>query len=677
MGRKLLLASLFLPLAACSPGTTTGGDADADSDADSNLPDADGDNISDADEGRAGGDSADTDGDGTADYLDTDSDNDGIPDEDEAGDGDADTPPADADEDGTPDFRDEDSDDNGIPDESDSREDLDGDSDGDWRDTDDDGDNIDDVDEMGSPDDPIDTDGDGTPDYRDTDSDDDTISDHDERDDDVDEDGTANYRDLDSDDDGWSDAEEAGDADLATPPVDTDDDGMADFVDPDSDNDGLSDEAEREAGTDPRDADTDDDGVTDLVETAAGTDPLDPKSNPGALGDFVFLEPYEEDPSPAEDTLSFATDIQQADVYFLVDTTGSMGGEIANLSADLDGFLIPAVEGEIPDVWFGVGHFDDYPVCDGGGGFFGCGGDCYGAAGDEAFEQLQEMTGDAGAAQAAARALVLGFGEDTPESDVPALEAVATGNGDGAYIADAPACDDADESGYPCFRSGAVPIIVLITDAPFHNGPGGTDPYDDGLLGIAAPSYDDAVNALVAGNIRVLGVNSGAARSQLERLARDTGAVDVDGGEMVYDIGADGTGLGDAVVDGIAALANQVPLDITAEPRDDPADAVDATRFVDRIVPNADGDDAKGCAGGLDTADTDGDGFDDTFVDVLPGTQVCFDIIPAINDFVPPTDEPQLFRATVVVVGDGITDLDERDVFFLVPPVIDDPGGPK
>jgi hypothetical protein len=119
-----------------------------------------------------------------------------------------------------------------------------------------------------------------------------------------------------------------------------------------------------------------------------------------------------------------------------------------------------------------------------------------------------------------------------------------------------------------------------------------------------------------------------------------------------------------------------VPIDIAGIPRDDPADAVDATRFIDHIVPNRDGDWAKGCEGGLETADTDADGVLDTFVGVLPGTQVCFDVIPKTNDFVEATDDPQLYRATIVVMGDGITELDERDVFFLVPPDIGG-GGPK
>jgi len=667
---RKILVTLALPFvvscgAGCSAEKThvaPDGDADSDTDTDSSLlPDADGDNIADSDEGRRGDNSVDSDGDGEPDYLDLDSDGDGIPDEDEAGDGDADTPPSDTDEDGTEDFRDDDSDGNGIPDEEEGQDDPDGDGDGNWRDTDDDGDNITDVEEMGDdPDSPIDTDGDGTPDFRDEDSDGDTIKDHDERNNDVDADGTPNYRDDDSDDDGWTDEEEAGDDDPETPPVDTDGDRIADYLDPDSDNDGLSDTAERKAGTSPTDADTDGDGVSDLVETAAGTDPLDELSNPGELGDFVFVVPFEEDPTPAEDTLSFETSLQQADVYFLVDTTGSMGGEIANLSDALDATLIPDIQDEIPDVWFGVGQLEDFPVSP------------YGSAGDEPFVQLQEMTGVADDARAAARALALGEGGDLPESQAAALHAVATGLGDGLYIDDGPACD-AGEYGYPCFRDRAVPIVVLITDVTMHDGPLGINAYDDFLLGVNPATYDDAVDELVDAGIRVLGVNSGNGRGPLVTLATDTGAVDVDGSAMVFDIFADGSGLGDAVVAGVASVANQVPIDITAEPRDDLADAVDATRFIERIVPNGDGDWEKGCAGGLETADTDGDGSLDTFIDVLPGTLVCFDVIPAMNDFVEAADDPQLFRATIVVVGDGITDLDERDVFFLVPPIIDPP----
>ena len=50
------------------------------------------------------------------------------------------------------------------------------------------------------------------------------------------------------------------------------------------------------------------------------------------------------------------------------------------------------------------------------------------------------------------------------------------------------------------------------------------------------------------------------------------------------------------------------------------------------------------------------------------GTPVCFDIYPKQNDTVMPTAAPQPFRAAVDVIGDGITVLDTRTVYFLVPP---------
>ena len=53
---------------------------------------------------------------------------------------------------------------------------------------------------------------------------------------------------------------------------------------------------------------------------------------------------------------------------------------------------------------------------------------------------------------------------------------------------------------------------------------------------------------------------------------------------------------------------------------------------------------------------------------MLPGNRVCFDVVVKTNVTVEPTEAPQLFRATVEVLGDGFTSLDERDVFFLVPP---------
>jgi len=72
--------------------------------------------------------------------------------------------------------------------------------------------------------------------------------------------------------------------------------------------------------------------------------------------------------------------------------------------------------------------------------------------------------------------------------------------------------------------------------------------------------------------------------------------------------------------------------------------------------------------GGLATANDDDDPYPDKFVDVLPGTPVCFDIIPAVNNTVPPAAVPMIYMAYVDVVGDDVTVLDTREVYFLVPP---------
>jgi hypothetical protein len=75
------------------------------------------------------------------------------------------------------------------------------------------------------------------------------------------------------------------------------------------------------------------------------------------------------------------------------------------------------------------------------------------------------------------------------------------------------------------------------------------------------------------------------------------------------------------------------------------------------------------CVGDLATGNSDSDPEADYFVDVIPGTPVCFDIIPAQNDTVAPSSIPVIYTAFVDVIGDSVTVLDTREVYFLVPPV--------
>ncbi len=656
------LRGLALALAVLlffAPGCDSGGGTDAGV-GDGQIPmgaDSDSDGIPDDVEGRF--DRRDSDGDGLLDYLDTDSDGDTILDRDEAGtDG---TMPRDSDLDGTPDYVDTDSDNNGFPDAEEGIADFDLDGNPDYADTDDDNDLARDRDELGGVlDPPLDTDGDGRPNYRDPDSDDDLILDGDEFGADTDRDGLADHEDLDTDNDGLLDEVEAGDADVFSQPIDSDGDMVPDFRDPDSDNDGLSDRVEHQNGTSPTLADSDEDGVDDLIETAAGTDPLDDEDSPRTRGDFVFIVDFEEAPDPTRDTLDFATSIQNADVYFLMDETGSMGGSISSLASGIAD-LISRVRAVIPNSWFGLGGFRDYPT------------GSYGSSGDKPYEHYLDVTDDLAAAMGAAGGVYEpAGGADGAESHGQAIWSAVTGGelwsspsraGNPLFMP----CP-AERFGYACFRDDAVPIIVLIADIYMHNGPGGSEAYSG--ITPTPVTYDEMVAVCVENRVRVTGIiqggGFGTTQAEFEQLARDTGAVDDMGMPLVENF-MGGT-ISDAVVRNIQTLAEQSRLDVTAEFRDDATDAVDTrAAFFDHLEANPMGNRVRGCQARV-AEDRDMDGVLDTFPNVRTDDRVCFDVYPRMNTTVMRTDDPQLFRATVAVIGDGFTELDSRDVYFLVPP---------
>ncbi len=478
------------------------------------------------------------------------------------------------------------------------------------------------------------------------------------------------YQGADSDGDGISDYEEGRDQNR-----DTDGDGIPDYLDPDSDNDGLSDALERHYGTNPLDPDSDGDGVTDLVEIEACNDAscdgdaLDPNASPRSRGNFVFLEPYQEPQDPGRDSLDFATSIRMADVYLMMDTTGSMGGAISSLKAGVatpTTGLIDRVRTVIPDVWFGAGDNRDYSVLP------------YGDAsdGDYAYRNAHDLTFDTGAVQAAVNTFATAYGADNAESHVPALFAAITGQGlpgrslPSGTLGPRTSCP-AGTWGYPCFRDGAVPILVMMTDIYSHNGPGGAYAYNDGIVGGATPTYSALITAAQQTQARIIGISVGSgARGFLDQLATDTGAVD-GSGQPLTTTWTVGTPISDAVVNQIQTLANQTPMEVTVRFVDDPSDAVETFgAFVDHLEANPNGDPARGCVA-VNAIDTNGDLYLDTFPAVTPGTRVCFDIVVKENVSVPPTGAPQLFKATLEVIGNGITVLDTREVFFLVPPKVE------
>jgi hypothetical protein len=638
------ISLVLISLAATAPGCGGGG---APPPADSSL-DADGDHISDADEGKSS--KRNSDGDAHPDYLDLDSDGDGITDADEAGDADVATPPRDSDADGVADCLDLDSDEDGI-----------GDSD--------------ELDESFAI---VDTDEDGTPDHLDVDSDGDTIGDAAEGLDDRDGDGKANFRELDSDGDGISDAIEAGDAELATPPRDSDNDGAPDFLDLDSDGDFVPDAQEDPNGNgvlDPGESssiagDTDGDGTPDLIERVAGSDPNDPAVGIPA-GDFYFVLPYQ---GPgATGALDFTTSVKKADIFFSMDTTGSFGEEIAAVQAALDQTIVPGVAAVIEDAAFGVGRFEDLPVKP------------FGLPGDKPYELLQPITTMTALVSQGLSALPPAAGGlDTPESGYEALFQWASGVGmpDFGYPPFAP-----PGIGGVGFREDALPMIVQISDARSHEAA------DYAALTGGAHGRDQALSALNAIGARVIGIDSlenvgtvDDPRAQLEDLAISTKAVispdqatgkcltgvagatrdpvmvnNVSVCPLVFDVLPDGTGLGALIVDAVKQLATLGKLDISTKPAggikglngEVVTPGFTTASFIKAVTP-------------VPPAPPGATIQDKVFAGVLPGSTVTFGV-EGFNDFQPPLPVDQVFTADIQVLGDMVTVLDVRKVYIIVP----------
>jgi len=343
---------------------------------------------------------------------------------------------------------------------------------------------------------------------------------------------------------------------------------------------------------------------------------------------------------PHETTLSYVARISSADVLFLVDTTGSMGGEIRQIQTRLESVIIPGLAAEIPDIHLSVASFDDFPV----GG--------YGGGADRPFRLFQASTPESSLAQAAVRSLSASGGADGPESQVEALYQSATGLGIGTWVPRQVGCAPGTR-GYPCFRHGSSPIILLFTDAQFHNGPTGGAAYRG--VSPRPHTYAEALGALTAIGARVLGLNSGGstAWSDLSAIARDTGAIRADGSPIVFDIGAGGERLDDGVISVVRSLVDEVPIGVV-DVLIEEIEGVGALEFVSSVTAVS----AVPAGGAVNRGDH--------FTNVMPGTEVTFRITFR-NDTVMPTREGRIYNARVVLRGDGVTHLSEEIVSIIVP----------
>ncbi len=424
--------------------------------------------------------------------------------------------------------------------------------------------------------------------------------------------------------------------------------------------------------------------------------------------DFFFVLPYEDPAGPQTKELTFSTDVKSMDVFFNMDTTGSMDGEVTNLQNSLVGTVIPGIEAQVPNTWFGVGAYEDFPINP-----YGESNCTYGALGgpDQPFQLFAEITDNVAAVQAAVNQLgingnAIGCGNDGPESAIEALYQIATGTG---LVGPAPTSVPANNSGIGGvgFREGTMPVVVNITDAISHDVASNAcagEQYT--LANVAAVAHGQnetmtALNAICARVIQVATAAGPTCTAQADGIQWNnaTGAVvppeawDVAGhppgcalgqcctgingaGQnpvagmcpLTYLAAANGTGVGTSIVSGIEMVARYSPFDVNREwdglgvDQDGvPLPVGSSTAdFIKAVTPLSHGPvPVPGVPNPVLTPIN--------FQGVVPDTDVTF-TVEAFNDFVPQGPQPRLFVATIRVLADDCGALDERDVFILVPP---------
>jgi hypothetical protein len=356
------------------------------------------------------------------------------------------------------------------------------------------------------------------------------------------------------------------------------------------------------------------------------------------------------DGGPIDLPLSTEAEVGRADVLFLIDTTASMQDEIDRIRDQIRDRLAPAIERTLRDTRIGVATFADFPV------------EPFGDpdAGDVPFRLLSQMTDDLARIQAAVSSIDLGNGRDEAESQVEALYQVATGEGLGSWVAPSFGCP-LGGLGYPCFREDALPVVLLFTDAPFHEGEGGRLPYS--RLTPRPHVYSEAVAELNALGIKVMCFNSGdsgagATLTDLRNIAMDTGAIGLDGQPLVFDVGRRGENLGTEVVSAIETFAAAIEFDVDTllldpDPRDgiDPRDFVDAVLAI-RAIP----------ADGVASIEREAG----VFRGVVSGTDLLFQL-RLRNDAIVPGPTARRFRLEIIFRGDGRTRLDRRIIDIVIP----------
>ncbi len=336
------------------------------------------------------------------------------------------------------------------------------------------------------------------------------------------------------------------------------------------------------------------------------------------------------------------------DVMFVIDATASMIDEIDAVRRRLRDVVVPGVRASIPDAAFGVAFVGEFPV------------EPHGPSDVRPYELRTPITTDTLVVESSLEDPPEWGNFDEPEAQVEGLYQVITGEGLSPWIPPSSGCPSGG-SGAACFRREALPIVLVVTDAPMNNGPPGIRP--ESRYRFTRPAtphtYAEALAALRSVDALAIGLGARdsfamSPMSHLRQLARDTGAIDASG-PLAFDIGGSGEGVGRSVVDAIERLAEGTPLDVDAIVEDVPGDPYDATLLVRRVLARS-------------ANPTDGvrEIVDGRFLGTLPGTRVTFAVELDTSRF-PETTETVVIPARVSFRAFERARLGREDVVFVIP----------
>lgn len=217
------------------------------------------------------------------------------------------------------------------------------------------------------------------------------------------------------------------------------------------------------------------------------------------------------------------TAVSSADIFFLSDNTGSMRSFIGSVQT-VAGDVLTNIRRNISDVAFGVGSYVGDPT--------------EGVVPEQAYRLQQSMTTDSALAQAGINNWRATGGGDLPEANFFALHQVATAGA---------ATESGVSTGHVTgWRGGAKPVVVWFGDDSSH-----TDTIDQ----------DETIQALIDNNVTVIGLNTRAPNSGIDRFGQASAITLATGGTLVNSVDAsDADAVAEAILDSIGTTTSAIDL---------------------------------------------------------------------------------------------------------------------